>query len=254
MTKTKCFIVIPDIHSNHEDPKFINISIKIIEELKASKASQLKGFISLGDGLDFWQISTYDKDPSKKNTIGQDIAHYNKIIDRWSNAMPKDSDMHFLQGNHELRLERYISRHAKELHDIVRPLPDLLKFPERNNDGKHKWHWHKYSNWKSLVIGDCALFHGFYFGKNVAMDALAKYKMSVCFGHVHRSQVVWDGDNFAATFGHGSLEHKTQHSPSPSNWSQGIGILTLLPNGKTNIEIIHIQNSMGVFRGKIIKG
>jgi hypothetical protein len=249
--KTNCFIVLPDIHCDYEDPKFINISIKIIEELKASKASRLKGFVSLGDGLDFFQLSTYDKDPARKNTIGQDIEHYNKIIDRWSDAMPSGCDMHFLQGNHELRAERYIARQAKELHDIVPLLPTLLKFGERK---KHHWHWHKYSNWRSLVIGNCALFHGFYFGKNVAMDALAKYKMSCIFGHVHRTQFIREGNIFAASLGHGSLEHKTQHTPAPTNWSQGIGVLTVLPSGKTELEIIHVDNGVACFRGKVIRG
>lgn len=250
----KTYILCPDIHINHHDPKFISLSIKIINFLKEFKTAPLNGFISLGDGLDLGQISVYDKNPAYKNTIADDIKIYNKIIDNWSDAMPRNSDMHFIQGNHELRLEKFLARNAKEYHEIVQPLQDLLKFPERNKLGKQRWHWHRYTNYKSLKIGDCWIMHGYLYGKNVCADIITKYKHSCITGHVHRVGMIREGNLYAATLGHGSLEEQTTHTGGPTNWGQALGVLTLLDDNTTDLEIIHVKEGKCHFRGKIIKG
>lgn len=247
------YLICPDIHVNHHDPKFIKLTIKIIHELKRSKTARLKGFISLGDGLDLGQISSYDKNPAYKNTISDDIAVYNKIIDNWSDAMPKGSVMHFCQGNHEVRMERFLAKHAKEYHDLVQPLQELLRFKERNKEGKHHWVWHKYGNYKSLKIGDCWITHGYLYGKNVCADIINKYKHSCITGHVHRVGMIREGNLYAATLGHGSLEEHTTHTAGPTNWAQAIGVLTLLNSGETDLEIINVRQGCGVFRGKKLK-
>jgi UDP-2,3-diacylglucosamine pyrophosphatase LpxH len=249
----KTFLVVPDIHCPSHDPKFIKLTLKIIDTLKQSKTAPLKGLVSLGDGLDFHQISTYDKDPSRRNTIGDDIIEYNHIINAWSSAMPRGSDMHFIQGNHELRLERYIARNAKDLFEVVRSLPELLRFPQRNGEGKHRWHWHPYSKWNSCKIGDCVLMHGFYYNQHVAMTNLAKYRTNVICGHVHRYQGVTDGVHYSYTLGHGSDEDQTAHQPTPTGWQQALGVLTLDNKGKTSLEVVLINNGEAVFRGSKIQ-
>lgn len=246
----KTYLICPDIHVNSHDPKFIALSLEIIKYLKRLKDAPLKGFISLGDGLDLAQISSYDKDPSSRSTVSDDIKIYNEIIDDWSDAMPDSSEMHFCQGNHDLRLEKFIARHAKEYHDLIQPLQELLKFKERNKEGKHRWHWHKYKNYKSLKIGDVWIMHGYLYGKNVCADILTKYKHSCITGHVHRTGMIREGNLYAATLGHGSLEEKTSHLGGPTNWSQALGVLTLSKDNSTDLEIIHVKDGKAVFRGK----
>ena len=239
----KRFLVCPDIHVPLHDKQFISLTIKIIKMIKPD------GFVSLGDGLDFHQISSYDKDPARKNTIGDDIAEYNQIINQWSAAMPKGSVMHFLSGNHETRLQRYVSKNARDLFEICRPIQELLRFPQRNAEGKHRWIWHPYEKWNSLRVGNCTLMHGFYYNQHVAMTALAKYKTSIIFGHTHRFQMVTDGNHFACSLGHGSNEKMTAHQPTPTGWQQALGILTVV-NGITTLEPILVNNGRCVLYGK----
>lgn len=240
----KTYLVISDIHVPYHCPKYIELSYKILRSLK------FDGLVQLGDALDFWQLSTYDKDPARKNTILEDIEVWNGIISKWSRYLPKGATVHLLCGNHEARLERYISRHARELHEIVKPMPDLLNLKQRNEAGQITFKWHKYSKWDSCRIGDCTLLHGFYFNQHVASTNLAKYRTKVVCGHTHRVQYVSDGVHFSASLGHGSDENLTAHQPTPTGWQQAMGVLTVDDRNQTNLEIITVTDGKAVFRGK----
>ena len=243
----KSFLILPDLHLPYQCERYLKLIIKILKQEKFS------GIVQLGDALDFWQLSTYDKDPSRKNTILDDVTEWNKVLSEWCRYLPRGAEIHLLEGNHCYRLQRYISRNARELHEIVKPLPDLLNLKERNASGHVKFKWHPYAKWNSCKIGDCVLMHGFYFNQHVAMTNLSKYKVSTICGHTHRVQYVTDGDHFSATLGHGSNEELTAHQPTPTGWQQSMGVLTVDDNGKSSLEIILVKDGEGVFRGKKIK-
>lgn len=217
---------------------------------KILKSSRFDGIVQLGDALDFWQLSTYDKDPARKNTIMDDIDEWNKVLTHWCSLLPKGAEIHLLEGNHEARLHRYISRHARDLHEIVKPMPELLALKARNIAGHVKFTWHPYSKWNSCRIGDCVLFHGFYFNQHVAATNLAKYRCSTISGHTHRIQYVSDGTHFAASLGHGSDENLTAHQPTPTGWTQALGVLIVDNENKTSLEIVTVKNGRAVWRGK----
>lgn len=243
----KTYLIIPDLHIPYQCPKFINISYKLL------KAHKFDGIVNLGDALDWFQLSTYDKDPARKNTIIDDVEDWNKVLTKWASLLPRNAEIHLIQGNHENRLSRYVARHARELHEIVKPLPELLNIKIRNETGPVIFKWHPYSKWNSCKIGNCVLFHGFYFNQHTAMTNLAKYKQSTVSGHTHRVQWVSDGDHFAVSLGHGSDETLTAHQPTPTGWTQAMGVLTVDAEGKTSFELIIIKDGKGVFRGKEFK-
>lgn len=241
----KTYLIVPDMHIPYECQSFSKLIIKIL------KSTSFHGIVQLGDALDFWQLSTYDKDPFRKNTIGNDIDEWNTMLDSWVSLLPRGAEIHLLEGNHEYRLHRYVARHARDLHEIVRPMPDLLRINERN-EGKIKFKWHNYAKWNSLMIGDCVLLHGFYFNQHVAMTNLAKYRTNVICGHTHRVQHVSDGFHYSVSLGHGSNEKKTAHQPTPTGWQQALGVLTVDNDGKTSFELLSVHSGKAVFRGKSV--
>lgn len=241
----KTYLVVPDIHVPFHCPKFIKLVTKLIKELNPD------GLIQLGDAVDAFQISTYSKDPNRRNLLVEDIDDYKLILNEWSRHMKSGSTIHLLEGNHEHRLSRYIAGNCRDLHGLVPDWETLIGVKLRNQVGPHRWHWHNYSKWDSCKIGDCVLLHGFYYNQHVAMTNLNKYKTSTICGHTHRVQFVTDGTHFAATLGHGSNEHETAHQPTPSGWTQSIGILTE-HLGKTSLEILVVRDGRTVFRGKHI--
>ena len=242
----KHYLVLPDLHFPEHCLKYLALIDKVIKIIKPN------GIVQLGDALDFHQISRYDKDPSRKNTLGDDIALYNETLNRWSALLPKGGAVHLIEGNHCYRMQRYIAANARELFEICRPLPELLRLPQRNADGKHKWHWHSYNKWNSCRIGDCVLMHGFYYNQHATSTNLAKYKMSTISGHTHRVSYATDGIHYAASLGHGSDEKNTMHQPTPSGWTQAFGIL-YEDDGKTSLEIITVKNGRCILHGQKIQ-
>lgn len=242
----KTYLVLPDLHVPYQCPLYAKLIIKVLKAIKPF------GIIQLGDACDFYQLSTYDKDPSRRNTIGDDIAEWNLTLAQWCRYLPDGGEIHLLEGNHEFRLHRYIARSARDLHEIVRPMPELLKIKERNAAGKIKFKWHPYTKWKSCKIGDCILLHGFYFNAHTAATNLAKYRCNTISGHTHRVQYVSDGVHYALSLGHGSDETVTAHQPTPTGWTQAFALLTVDDRGETTVEVVTVKQGKAVLRGKQI--
>jgi hypothetical protein len=243
--KHETFIIIPDLHVPFACQKYLLIIEKLIKKLQPT------GIVQLGDALDFFQVSSYSKDPLRKNRVYEDLQAYAKILDRWEDLLPKDSEIHQLCGNHENRCTRWIWERCPELAEMFKSIPDSLEFKERNKRGKVWYQWHEYNKWDSCKIGDTTFFHGFYFNQHVAMGNLAKYNCNSISGHTHRFQHVSNGRNWAVSLGHGSDEKKTAHSPVPTGWQQMLGVYTVV-KGKGHLETISIKDGFAVFRGVVL--
>lgn len=243
----KTYLIVPDIHLPFHDVKAIKLVTKIIQELNPD------GLVQLGDALDAFQISTYSKDPARRNFLVDDIEDYKAVLNEWAKYLKPSAHIHLLEGNHEHRLSRYIAGSCRDLHGLVPDWPTLLGIEIRNRVGRHKWHWHSYNKWNSCRLGDVILMHGFYYNQHAAATALAKYKTSVIFGHTHRVAMVTDGHHYAAMLGHLSDEHETAHQPTPTGWTQAVGLLHVDKLGKSYLDIIPIQDGKAVIYGKIIR-
>lgn len=241
------YLIVPDIHVPYHCPKAVKLVTKILKETPT-----INGMVLLGDFVDAFQISTYSKDPQRRNLLVDDINDFKFILNEWSRHLKDGSTIHILEGNHEARLSRYIANQARDLHGLVPDWPSLLGIDLRNKVGQHKWHWHPYFKWNSCQIGDCTFFHGFYFNEHVAMQCLKKYRTNCVFGHTHRLQYVFDGQHFACSLGHISNETETAHQPTPSGWQQAVGLLHVDKLGKTSLDIIPINKGKAVLYGKQI--
>lgn len=243
----KQYVIIPDCHFPYHDLKFTSFITRLLASLKAS--GKLKGIVQLGDALDFFQISSYPKDPARRNSIKDDMDDYAGIMNEWAALLPKNGEFHQLEGNHEARLQRYISTNAKEIHELVTSIGSYIKSKYKASAA---FYWHPYKKWNSLRLGDVTLLHGFYYNQHTAATNLNKYKTSIICGHTHRVQLIHDGVHYSATLGHGSDEKETAHQPTPTGWQQACGVLTVFDSGKTNFEIILVNQGKGFYGGKLI--
>lgn len=237
----KTYVIVPDLHFPHHDPAFLSVTKKVIKIVKPH------GIVQLGDALDFWQISRFDKDPLRKQSILEDCLLYSALLKEWSDLLPKDGVIHQLEGNHEDRLRRYVWQNAKELAGMVKSVPELIglrKLAVRTV-------WHPISNWRSCQLGDCVLHHGHFYNQHVAVGNLSKYSKSLIQGHTHRYQHVSNGERFSATLGHGSNETETAHQPTPTGWQQALGVLTVA-RGRAALEPVLVHNASCIFRGRRI--
>jgi predicted phosphodiesterase len=239
-------LVLSDIHVPYHDKNYVSIATKLIKILKPDHVCQL------GDALDFSGISSYLQNPKDESRIFNEIETYNKILDEWQGAMKKGSTFHQLEGNHSQRAQRYVAKNCREIHEIVREIPDLLKIKERSKSGV-KFIWHPLNNWKSCKLGNVFLHHGTYYDKNLAVSNLDRYGVNFIQGHAHRFSYASNGDVWSVSLGHGSLADKTNHIPGPCIWQQAMGVVTII-NGKGHFEPILVNDGLACFRGKLIRG
>lgn len=240
----KTYLILSDLHYPYHCRKYVKLATKIIKELRVD------GLVQLGDAIDAFQISTYSKDPARRNFLADDIDEYKLQLNEWARHLKSGAQIHLLCGNHENRLQKFVASHCRDLHGLVPDWPTLLGIDLRNKSGRHKWYWHPYSKWDSCKIGDCVLLHGFYFNQHVAATCLQKYRSSIIFGHTHRLQAVYDGQNFAISLGHGSNESETAHQPTPTGWEQAMALLHVDNKGKTSVDILRIKDGKTVLYGK----
>jgi len=237
--KISRYLILSDIHVPHHCVAYIALSMKLVKMIRPD------GIVQLGDALDFWQISRFDKDPQRKQTIVEDAKIYSAILQQWANLLKPDGIIHQLCGNHEDRLRRYIWQHARELDGLVKTVPEMIGLKQLGIATK----WHELSNWQSCRIGDAILHHGHYYNQHVAMGNLTRYPKSLITGHTHRFQYVTNGERFSASLGHGSNESQTAHQPTPTGWQQAMGLLTVV-NGKSTLEPIIVRNGKCILYGK----
>jgi hypothetical protein len=240
-------VVIPDIHCDRQDAKFINIATQLIRKLRP------KYVIQLGDAMDLSTISTYLTSADSTDCIMKDIAAYNKILDQWQAAMPDGCVFHQLEGNHCARAQKFLARNCRQMHKLFKPISEMLKLKERSKSGK-KFIWHPYDKWDSCKIYDVIFHHGTYFDKNLAVSNLTRYQcIKFVQGHSHRYQHAAANGFWSVSLGHGSEASKTAHIAAPNTWQQSLGVITFVDR-RGHFEPLIVHNGMGVFRGEVYKG
>lgn len=205
--------------------------------------------MQLGDAMDWFQLSRFDKDPSRKNTARDDLEMYREQMVKWAAMLPSGSEFRQLEGNHEARLTKYVWGRAGDLSQMVYVTADMLGIKELNKCTSTKFSWHPISNYRSCIIGDCILHHGVFFDQNVAASNLKRYMQKIIQGHSHRLQLIYHGDLWSCSLGHGSQEEQTAHIPAPNGWRQAFAILTEI-RGECSIEIVPVQDGKCIFRGR----
>lgn len=244
------YIIEPDAHRPYHCARLQSILYQVMEWL------QPRGYVNLGDFVDWFQLSTYDKDPRRVNCIEDDLALHASHLDEVEKLLPVGGAIHQLEGNHEHRLRRYIAANAPALAGVVPDVPALLRFAARNAASKVRYHWHPVAKWNSCKIGDTVFHHGTFFDKSTAVSNLTRYRgVNLVHGHTHRVQYAENGDHFMATLGHASDESFTMHRHVPSDWSRALGLYTVY-KGRGSLEICTMRRGsiqMSV-RGRVFTG
>jgi hypothetical protein len=134
----------------------------------------------IGDVLDAYQVSTFDKDPERRFQLQDDIDAAYGVLKQIRKAAPQ-AIIYYLKGNHEHRMQKYLWRQAPELSGLRSlSLPKLLSL----DDLKIKW-----------VEEGSMMFHGFLVKHGnivrsrsgyTATGEMEKAGVSGVSGHTHR--------------------------------------------------------------------
>ena len=248
-------MVISDLHGSFIDKKAYSVAMEYMQDYKPDNV------VINGDLLDFWSLSTFDRNPERKYDLQKELYQGRQIFDDIRKVVGKKAKIYYLEGNHEARLLKFIWRNP-ELEGV-----DALKLPQLLECNKYdvKFLGADPSYWKKtnghLKIGDTIVMHGDnrlngastskhsgYSAKNTMTTMLS----SVVIGHNHRLAHIKQRTPTSLLTGieSGCLCQLT----GTANWMQGFVTFETYRKKNYNYNLHHIENGLLVEDKKVYTG
>tara|TARA_R110000744_G_scaffold13121_2_gene38447 strand:- start:5001 stop:5750 length:750 start_codon:yes stop_codon:yes gene_type:complete len=239
----------PDTHCPWYNKKAVSCTLKA---LKAFKPDHL---VILGDFLDIHSLSRHDKSPLKTVSFAKEIAVAKELLKRIDKAAGR-AKRHFIMGNHENRVYKYLISKAPEIYDMIN-LPSLLDF--------ERFGFTHFDYLDHLRIGNLILAHDIgHAGKSAHSQSLSMAGMSIAIGHTHRMAMVIEkklqtGELITgATMGWlGDPDAMKDYMPASKVKRfaiTGFGTAYIMNDGTPILVPVPIVNGSCVLEGKLING
>lgn len=240
-----------DSQGKHEDPTVMSIVRQIIYMLKPAL------IVHMGDLLDCYSISRFDKDPAVLWTL-QDEIDAARVHLAQTRQVSTQSRMVLLEGNHEDRLRRMLWGMKGESAVLNRltafqkniTWPVLLDLENLGVEfvpyGKHS----QFSFLPKFLLkhGDRVTQHSAY----TAAAELRHHNRSGASGHTHRLGVHYRNDHVWIETG--CTCSKTPDYVADPNWQTGLVVLTFdAETGAVAPELVEIRNGLAMFRGNVLR-
>lgn len=241
-----------DTHVGYEDER----AVRIVHAI--GRDAQPTFLVHMGDLLDCYHISRYDKDPRRRDNLQTEIDAARVHLAQARRAMP-NSRFIFLEGNHEDRLRR-------TLWNLEGPAAQLAKLTEFQNamtwpallglDELHIEFVPHAEQTRHSFLPKFLLKHGTVVrGKSAytAHGEWSKYGKSGASGHTHRLGMFCHRDHNGNQMW---IETGCTCSLSPEycvdpDWQQGCVFLTFnAENGALAVEPVYIHDGSAIWRGK----
>ena len=162
-----------DIHIPFQDDRAVACFVKYCKE------KQPEAIVLNGDVLDMFMLSKFTKGEGR-NPL-EEITMCRGLLEMIRKACPS-SEIYYVIGNHENRLEKYVLSKAPELASLIEDVFSIIKTED-----------FKIRGCASLTINDNFVCkHGSYIGNKSGLSAIKEMEnsyMSGATGHVHRGIV-----------------------------------------------------------------
>lgn len=233
-TSIKKVLFLSDIHLPYHDEQAIETAIQygLNENVDCIYVN--------GDLMDFYQISFHEKDPGKMDLFGE--IEQGKVFFKYLRHKFPLAVIYYIPGNHEYRLERYISQNAAA----------LKRFNETNVNVLLKLHEYDVifiPHGSKVYFGKLLVEHGDKLrgtgGVNPARTLGLKLKRHAISGHWHRTSEaiskVYDGDSFV-TYSVGCLCDLEPAYLPVNEHNHGAAIIEMLGGGEFVVHNKKISN------------
>jgi len=221
-------IAIGDIHIPYQDDMAVAACLDYADSVKPSIISVM------GDMLDCYNISTFDKNPLRSKRLFEEINQGKAFLTMLRERYPQ-ARIIFYEGNHEERISRYILRNASQLAEL---LETLLVDKLGLNELEIEYHntpfqignlWHMHGHEKPSGQGNPEYI------TNVMMQFV--YDHFICF-HFHRSQTKLYrriGDRFWKACAVGYLAGQMDYMKL-NKWQQGFAVIHYRADGEFSVD------------------
>lgn len=244
--KAERVLVLPDIHLPEEDTR----TMAAVEQYMGDH--DWDEVVYLGDLLDLGLISSHNKDnlrAIKGRRLRAEYDYCAEMLDRHQKLAPM-AKFTYLEGNHELRVEKYIDANpAMEGSMEVEVGLQLLK---------RKIQWVRYGT--PYKLGKARFIHGMYTNKYHASKHVEAYGNNIFYGHTHdiqlHSKELHGDDKTIVGQSLGCLCKYDQPylRRRPTRWQQGFGVFYFFPDGYFTYTVVRIFKHRFYAEGEIYQG
>ena len=239
----KKILFVPDTHAPYHDERAVRIVEQIVNEWEPQT------IVVLGDWIDNLSVSGHEPAKTFDRNLKREAAVAATRLEGLTRGIP---ERHFVMGNHETRLERFIAKKAPELDGLVN-IEDLL--------GLGKWTSVTPYN-ETLKLGKLNITHDVgKAGQNAHRSAAQSYMASAIIGHTHRMAYDVIGRQagppvVAAMFGWLGDYRKVEylHRAEAKRWPLGFGIGRMEPSGVVHVTPVPIVNYKACAEGVLYVG
>lgn len=240
--KVRKAVILSDIHIPEHDHKAVAIALAYMQDVKPDV------IVLNGDILDNINTSRFPKDPHIIETFADELDETRAFLKLVSDQHPK-ATKHYVVGNHEVRIEKYLLEHA----------PALSSLPELSIDNLLHLREHGYSyvdGSDKVKLGNLEVFHGDIVKKDSGASARAHMRKrggSVLIGHVHKLGVTYLTDRWGT---HTAIENGHLSRPDPDyvvdpDWQQGFTEVHFTDKGDFSVRQHHILNGRLIVDGVV---
>lgn len=244
-------VVCPDSHGSMIDKA---AERAFLNDLKYLDPDEI---VMLGDHVDVSGV--YSTHPNNyiqdlEYSYEEDIAAAARFLDGIQNNA-KRSKIHYLEGNHEQHVHRFIARtytHAKDAKAVKGLLAPEAKLKLKSRGIRYyemsEMH-HGLSVRGTIKLGKCYFVHGISAAKNATSVHLDRFGACVVHGHKHVSQAFTRRTVSSDEIGAWCPGTLAQLAPlylhtTPSDWTHGYAVQLVNPSGT----FLHVQ--VPIVRGK----
>lgn len=248
-------VILPDTHIGMEDPRAIAVAMAIVQE------AQPDIVVHLGDLLDAYWLSRFDKDPANPTRLQDEIDGARVFLHQVAQLAPQARRV-LLEGNHERRLTKAIWGMPGTAAEIGRltAFREAITWPRLLDLDAIGWEWvPEQQQSKVELLPGLITKHGTVVRKWSALSAQGewqRYSVSGVSGHTHRLGAFYHADRNGS---HVWVECGCLCSTDPEyaadpDWQQGLVVITWSEDGtRYNVEPIYIQGGRAVWRGRTIR-
>jgi hypothetical protein len=245
-------VVFTDTHAGFHDQSALDVVYGVIKDVQPHRV------IHLGDLVDCYTISKYEKDPNRLTRLQDEIDMARTILHQVAQLAP-DAERYLLEGNHEDRLRRLIwdlPGTAKEIARL-RSFGDAMTWPKLLDlEGSGFDFLPCAGQSRRSILPMIITKHGNVVRKWSGMSAKGeweRYGQSGISGHVHRLGRFYTSDrNGAHTWTEAgcTCDVKPTYMEDP-NWQQGCVVIEHSADGhRFEMHLVYIQDGRAMWRGQ----
>lgn len=230
--------VVSDLHIPYHSEIALAASVKTLKQRKPNV------LLINGDAADFYKISRWQQDPSKRR-LSEERKLVIEGLDWLRSEFGRDCRFVYKLGNHEERWDHFIWNRAPEIYDLPQVRIDSLLEFERNGI-------ELVTDQRMILAGKLAIAHGHELGRgifspvNPARGAFLRTHHTILVGHSHQTSGhadtnLWHQETFV--WSTGCLCDMTPAYARINRWNHGFAFVDVGQDSQFDVTNYRINNS-----------